>query len=69
MPPLRPYTTDMNKLSTAERIQVIAALVEGNSNNSTVRMTGINKPTILKLLIQLGTACQELHDDKVRGLS
>jgi hypothetical protein len=40
----------MNKLSTAERVQVIASLVEGNSINSTVRMTGISKPTILKLI-------------------
>jgi hypothetical protein len=29
----------MNKLSTSERVSVIAALVEGNSINSTVRMT------------------------------
>ena len=40
----------MNKLSKAERVSVIAALVEGASINSTVRMTGISKPTILKLL-------------------
>jgi len=43
------HNVGMNKLSTAERVQVIAALVEGNSINSTVRMTGISKPTILKL--------------------
>jgi IS1 family transposase len=58
----------MNKLSTAERVQVVAALVEGNSINSTVRMTGISKPTILKLLASLGTACLKLHDEKVRGV-
>jgi hypothetical protein len=28
----------MKQLSTAKRVQVIAALVEGNSINSTVRM-------------------------------
>ena len=58
----------MNKLSTAERTQVLAALVEGNSINSTVRMTGISKPTILKLIAEFGTFCRQFHDERVRGL-
>jgi IS1 family transposase len=59
----------MNKLSTAKRVQVVAALVEGASVNSTVRMTGISKPTILKLIAELGEACWNWHDERVRGLS
>lgn len=59
----------MNRLSTSERVQVVAALVEGNSINSTVRMTGVSKPTILKLLANLGEACQRFHDERVRGLT
>jgi len=55
----------MNKLSTEERVRVIAALVEGSSINSTVRMTGISKPTILKLLADLGKACKAFHDEHV----
>lgn len=31
----------MNKLSTEERVRVVAALVEGNSIRATVRMTGV----------------------------
>jgi hypothetical protein len=58
----------MNKLSTGERASVIHSLVEGNSINSTVRMTGISKPTILKLLADLGTACLKFHDATVRNL-
>lgn len=58
----------MNKLSTADRVRVVMALVEGNSINSTVRMTGISKPTILKLIQQLGDACWRFHDEKVLGL-
>ena len=50
---------DMNKLSTAARVQVIAALVEGCSINSTVRMTGVSKPTILKLLADARHADKE----------
>lgn len=58
----------MNKLSTPERVQIISALVEGNSINSTVRMTGRSNNTVLRLLVDLGKACQTFHDEKVRGL-
>ncbi|HEY8751174.1 MAG TPA: IS1 family transposase [Tepidisphaeraceae bacterium] len=59
----------MNQLSTAERCQIIGALVEGNSINSIVRMTGRSNNTILKLLADIGTACQKYHDEHVRGLT
>ena len=58
----------MNKLSNEERAQVVAALVEGNSIRSTVRMTGVAKNTIQKLLIELGAACSEYLDKSLRGL-
>ncbi len=58
----------MNQLKTSKRKAVVAALVEGMSINSTVRMTGVSKPTILKLLRDLGTACAIYHDEHVRGL-
>jgi len=58
----------MNRLNRQERAQVVAALVEGASINSTVRMTGISKPTILKLLKDLGTACKKYQEDKLRNL-
>lgn len=59
----------MNRLSTAQRVSVVAALVEGSSINSTVRMTGVSKPTILKLIADLGAACRAFHDTAVRGVS
>lgn len=59
----------MNKLSTKERVQIIAALVEGNSIRATCRMTGAAKGTVLKLLVDLGKACAKYQDEKVRGLS
>ncbi|CBE68398.1 conserved protein of unknown function [Candidatus Methylomirabilis oxygeniifera] len=49
----------MNRLSKDKRAQVVAALVEGNSIRSTVRMTGVAKGTVLKLLADLGAACSE----------
>jgi IS1 family transposase len=58
----------MNKLSTADRVRVIACLVEGCSIRSTVRMTGIAKNTIAKLLVEIGDACKAYHDDHVAHL-
>ena len=53
------YIISMNTLSKERRAQVAAALVEGNSIRSTVRMTGVAKGTVLKLLADLGRACGE----------
>jgi IS1 family transposase len=58
----------MNKLDGLRRAQVIAALVEGNSIRSTVRMTGVAKNTVTKLLVDLGTACSEYQDSTLRNL-
>ena len=58
----------MNKLSDKQRAQVVAALVEGNSIRATVRMTGVAKNTIQKLLLELGAACSEYLDKAIRNL-
>lgn len=58
----------MNRLSKEDRIRVIAALCEGNSIRSTVRMTGVAKNTVAKLLVELGTACAKYQDEVFRGL-
>src|SRR5712691_2747167 len=58
----------MNKLNKEKRKQVVAALVEGASINSVVRMTNVSKPTILKLLVDLGTACAKYQDENIRNL-
>ncbi len=52
----------MNKLPREKQIQVIAALVEGNSIRSTVRMTGVAKKTVSKLLVDVGCVCAEYMD-------
>lgn len=58
----------MNKLTTAKRAAVVAALVEGNSIRATARMTDVSKPTILKLLAELGPACAAYQDRVLRNL-
>jgi IS1 family transposase len=59
----------MNKLSNADRVRVISCLVEGNSIRSTVRMTGIAKNTVTKLLVDIGRACTEYQDKAFRNLT
>lgn len=58
----------MNRLSTEKRAQIVAALVEGCSIRSTVRMTGASKNTIAKLLVELGAACSAYMDKAMRNL-
>lgn len=58
----------MNRLDNKRRVQVIAALVEGCSINATVRMTGVAKNTILKLLVDVGEACANYMDEAMRNL-
>ena len=58
----------MNRLNNKTRGRVMMALMEGASVNATVRMTGVSKPTILKLVVDLGTACAAYHDAHVRDV-
>jgi IS1 family transposase len=58
----------MNKLSTQKRVQVISALVEGMSIRSVVRMTGVSKNTVVKLLEDIGNACAIYQDKVFRNL-
>jgi IS1 family transposase len=59
----------MNKLDNAKRVQVVSALVEGNSIRATVRMTGVAKNTIAKLLVELGGVCSEYMDRTLVNLT
>ena len=59
----------MNRLSIQQRVQVINALVEGNSIRATVRMTGAPKNTVVKLLVELGEVCARYQDETLRGLT
>jgi IS1 family transposase len=58
----------MNTLPIQRQTQVLSALVEGNSIRATVRMTGVAKNTVVKLLADLGRACAEYQDKMLRNL-
>ena len=60
--------TPQETLAPQKAARVLSALVEGNSINSTVRMTGVAHTTILRLLARVGAACERFHDAQVCGL-
>jgi IS1 family transposase len=59
----------VNRLSNEDRCRVLACLVEGNSIRSTVRITGICKRTVSRLLVEFGEACERFADRVMTGLS
>ena len=58
----------MKRLSPEQRARIVSALVEGNSIRATCRITGAAKGTVLKLLADLGTACDAYQDVTLRNL-
>ena len=58
----------MKTLTNDQRAKVIACICEGNSIRATVRLTGISKNTISRLLLELGDACVDYQDRALRNL-
>lgn len=58
----------MNRLSVADIANVIGCLVEGCSIRSTVRMTGVAKKTVSRIVVEAGEACAKYHDSAMRNL-
>ncbi len=58
----------MNCLSTEERARVVNCLIEGCSLRSTVRLTGVAKKTVSRILVEVGEACAAYHDRIMRNL-
>jgi IS1 family transposase len=58
----------MNRLDASRRAHVVRCLIEGSSINSTCRMTGVAKNTVLKLLVETGSACSAFLDEKMQNL-
>jgi IS1 family transposase len=56
-------------LATEKKLQVLAALVEGNSARAIARMTGVHRDTIMRLGLAWGEGAQRVHNRLARGLS
>jgi len=59
----------MNRLDSKKREQVISALVEGCSIRSTVRMTGVAKKTVMRLLLEIGAVAADYQYGIFRNLN
>jgi hypothetical protein len=57
-----------NVISMAKNIAVISALVEGCSVRSTVRLTGVSKGAVLRLLASVGKACADYQNATIRNV-
>lgn len=62
------YEKFMNKLSVAQRAQILAMLCEGSSMRSVSRLADVSINTVAKLLVDAGRFCAGFHDAKIRGV-
>jgi IS1 family transposase len=58
----------MNKLPHAKRAEILGMMAEGMSIRAIVRLTGISKNTVVKLLEDAGQPFTEYQDRTLRGL-
>src|SRR6266852_4779961 len=58
----------MKQLKTDKRVQILAALVEGNSLRATARMCDVAINSVVKLLVDAGKACAKYQDEVMRDL-
>jgi IS30 family transposase len=57
---------EMNILQIEKQIQIVSALAEGCSIRATARMVGVEHKTVMRVLLRVGEACEELLEDKIR---
>ena len=58
----------MNRLPTEKRIQIIAALLEGNSLRAAGRLADVSYNTVCKLFVEAALACADYQDRTLRNL-
>lgn len=63
------YYRYMNRLSSEQLASVINCLVEGCSIRSTVRMTGVAKKTVMRLLVEAGSVAADYQYRVFRNLN
>jgi IS1 family transposase len=59
----------MKRLTREKQVQIVSALIEGNSKRATSRMFGVSKDTALKLQVEAGYASADYQDRTFQGLT
>src|SRR3990167_9874251 len=59
---------DMNRLPLERRAQIIGMLAEGSSLRAASRLADVSINTVTKLLVDVGTACEQYQDKALRNL-
>lgn len=62
------HLSGMNKLQLEKRAQIIRLLVEGNSLRSCSHIVDVSINTVTKLLVDVGRACIEFHNNTDIGV-
>ena len=58
----------MRRLSADQRVRVLDPLLEGMSVNATFRITGILKPTVLRLVVDAGAVAARFQGEAMREI-
>jgi IS1 family transposase len=69
MPDPLKHNRYMNRLTSETRARVIGCLVEGCSIRSTVRLTGVSKKCVMRLLVEVGAIASKYQDRAFHNLT
>lgn len=58
----------MNRLPLERRAQILSMIAEGNSLRAVSQMTDVSFNTVIKLLLDVASACEQYQDEALRGL-
>lgn len=57
-----------HRITKEKRSLILHLLIEGNTINGICRILSVGKANVLKYLKEVGEACEDWHDDNVRGV-
>ena len=66
--PLAEKTRGVKVLPVEKQIQIVSALVEGNSIRTTARMISVEHKTVTRVLLRVGDRCGQIMNERMRRL-
>lgn len=65
---MKVHYENMNYMPLVKRAQILGLLVEGNSLRATARLADCSLNTVMRFLMEVGTACSKYQDQHLRSL-